>query len=638
MMSISLTNNPALTIALAMAAGMIAQAVARHLRMPGIVLLIVTGVVLGPDGLGIVQPHSLADGLHTLIGFAVAVILFEGGLNLNIRRIREQAGPIQRLLTLGVVITAGGGALAARLFLHWDWRLAALFGTLVIVTGPTVITPLLRRIRVRKKIETLLETEGVLVDAVGTIIAVVALELAIGPTGSALTQGLLSAPARLAFGTFIGLIGGAILAIMLKKRPVVPEGLDNIFTLAMVLALFQVSNSFMAETGIVAVITAGIVIGNVRGIEQRELREFKEQLTVLLIGLLFVLLAADIHVRDVTALGGPGIATVLALMFLVRPANILACTWGAGFTWRDKAFMSWVAPRGIIAAAISSLFGSRLAEAGIAGGDQLQALVFLVIAATVFVQGATAEFLAVLLGVRRPKGQGYAILGANPLGRTLGRLLQQAGHPVLLIDAGASGNQGLPEENFTVIVGNALDERVLIQADIESRRAVIGLSPNGAVNLLFARKAKHEFKVPAAYIGIQRGFGAINANLVHEAGGTVLFAEERDLELWAVRIRRGTCSIQTWEFKNEVTEHEHENKRSVRLDRNVRNSLLPLVHKHGKNIKPVDDGSRITSGDILTWLIFDERENEAATWLKKQGWHRTEETEVSRNGTPPTKN
>jgi len=463
------------------------------------------------------------------------------------------------------------------------------------------------------------------------------LELAIGPTGSHLTQGLLTAPARLAFGAIVGLAGGAILAILLKRRPIVPEGLDNIFTLAMVLALYQLSNSIMAETGIVAVIAAGIVIGNVRGIEQRELREFKEQLTVLLIGMLFVLLAADIRVRDIVALGVPGAATVLALMLFVRPTNILACTGGAGFTWRDKAFMSWVAPRGIIAAAISSLFGSHLSEAGVGGGDQLQALVFLVIAATVFVQGATAEFLAVLLGVRRPKGQGYAILGAHPLGRTLGRLLRQAGHPVLLIDASGSANRGLPEQNFTVIFGNALDERVLVQADIESRRAVIGLLPNGAVNLLFARKAKQEFKVPAAYIGIQRGVGAINPKLVHEAGGTVLFAEERDLELWAVRVRRGTCSIQTWEFNKEESPEEQENKRTVRLDRNVRNSLLPLIHRHGKNVKPVDDRSHITSGDGLTWLIFDEREKEATAWLTKQGWRQVEETVAANAVASPAK-
>lgn len=619
-MHFDFASNPALTVALAMAVGMIAQAVARHLRIPGIVILLATGVLLGPDGLNIIRPDSLGDRLHDLIGFAVAVILFEGGLNLHIRRIREQALPIQRLLSIGVLITAVGGATAAHFFMGWGWPLAILFGTLVVVTGPTVITPLLRRIRVNKKIETVLEAEGVLVDALGAIVAVVTLEVVIGSTGSDLTHGLINAPARLAFGCVAGFLGGSYLAFMLRWERAIPEGLDNVFTLAIVLALYQLSNAVMEETGIVSAIVAGIVVGNSHTPEQRDLKEFKEQLTILLIGMLFVLLAADVRLAQVIALGKPGVLTVLALMLVVRPLSVALSTWNAGFTWREKAFLSWVAPRGIIAAAISSLFGDRLTELGVAGGTQISSLVFLVIAATVFFQGATAELLARTLGLRRPRGRGYGILGAHPLGRTLARLLNQTGEKIVLIDANARNYHDMPREDFPLVFGNALDERVLMQADVESRKAVIGLLTNGAVNLLFARKARQEYKVPAAYVAIPRGHGSITSEMAYEAGATVLFAEERDLELWSVRVRRGFCSVQPWRYVDQATDSEGEKRPYVRLPREIRNSLLPLTITRGKATRPVDDKVRLAVDDELCWLVFDEHRQEAETWLSEHGW------------------
>ena len=197
-------HDPAFNVGLALAVGMLAQALARHLRVPGIVLLLAAGVLLGPDLLGIVHPESLGDGLQMLVGFAVAVILFEGGMNLNLSRLRREALSIRRLATWGAVVTAIGGALAARLLLGWDWTLSALFGTLVIVTGPTVINPLLRRIRVKPSLATVLEAEGVLVDAIGAIIAVVALEVALSPSGQSLALGSWHLLSRLGFGAILG--------------------------------------------------------------------------------------------------------------------------------------------------------------------------------------------------------------------------------------------------------------------------------------------------------------------------------------------------------------------------------------------------------------------------------------------------
>lgn len=618
-MEVYLTTSPALTVALALAAGIVAQSIARHLRLPGIVVLLGFGVLLGPDGLGLLRPNELGRAVHVLVEFAVAVILFEGGLNLNWRRLRKEGGTIRSLVSIGALITAVGGAACAHWLLHWDWRLAVLFGALVVVTGPTVITPLLRRIKVKRNLETVLEAEGVFIDAIGAILAVVALEVVLSPTGSSLAVGFITVPSRLIFGVLFGLVGGFFMAYVLRFRGVVPEGLENVFTLSLALAVYQTSATIVPETGITSVIFAGLVVGNARTPVERELKEFKEQLTVLLIGMLFILLAADVRIADVGVLGWRGVLVVFALMFVVRPLNVLACTRRAGMTWRDKAFLSWLAPRGIVAAAIASLFHDRLAAVGVSGGAQMRALVFLVIAITVVFQGSTGSMGARWLGVRRPRGQGYAILGAHELGRAVARILQEAGEDVVLLDASTEASREAQGEGFRVVFGNALDERVMLIADIESRKAVIGTLTNEAVSLLFARKARQEYKVPRAYVGIQRGHGSIDPELIAEAGATVLFGEEADLDLWSVRLRQQSARTELWVLESTGGEGK-ERTDQLRLTRDVQNMLLPVAIKRGDNVAPVDEKTRPDKEDAVHWLVMVEREKDCYAWLEEQGW------------------
>jgi NhaP-type Na+/H+ or K+/H+ antiporter len=610
-------HNPALTVALALAAGVVAQAAASHLRIPGIVLLLGAGVTLGPDGAGVVDPASLGHALEALTGFAVAVILFDGGLNLNPRRMRAQAPAIRRLLTLGVVVTAGGGALAARLALGWDWTPSLLFGTLVIVTGPTVVTPLLRRIKVRRRLETILESEGVLIDAVGAVVAVVALEIALSPEASPLAQaqGAAGAPARLLAGTLVGGLGGGLMALLLRPRHLVPDGFENILTLGLTLALYQASNALMAETGIVAAIVAGVVVGNARPRGEHELREFKEQLTVLLIGLLFVLLAADVRVAEVAALGAPGLAAVAALMLVVRPLNVWLCTLRTGLDWREKLFLAWVAPRGIVAAAVASLFARRLAEAGWTGGDELRAMVFLVIAATVVVQGATAAPVARLLGVRRPSDRGYVILGAQPLARLLARLLDERGQEVVMIDTNASYCRDAEAEGLPVIYGNAFDERIQMRAQLDTRRGVIAALHNEAANLRFASVALRRIKVPRAYAVLERHTSAVEPDDLVESGVSLFGGRETDPELWSTRLRRGTARVEAWRRSGggETT--------PVDLPEEILTLALPLFREIGDGrLQPVDEETKCGEEITVLWLIYTDREKEAWGMLGSRGW------------------
>ncbi len=542
--------NAELTVAIALAAGVLMQSLARHLRVPGIVLLLLAGVVLGPDVAGIIDPGRIPGVVHGLVSFAVAVILFEGGMNMNISRLRHEARVIRLLVTVGALVTAIGGTFVGRFVLGWNWQLSILLGTLVIVTGPTVVTPLLRRIKIRHNLETILEAEGVFIDAVGAIIAIVALTIAVQPSGP-LMAGVTGIGGRLAIGVVCGLVGGGVIALFLKPRRLIPEGLENIFVLGIVLFLFQISNHMMPESGIGTVTVAGVVVGNVRSRVSRDLLEFKEQLTVMFIGLLFILLAADVRIADVMALGMPGIYAVLAIMFLVRPLNILSSTWGSKLTWRDKAFLSWLAPRGIVAAAVASIFAQSLDDVGIEGGTQLRAMVFAVIAGTVLVQGLTGGLVARALGLTRPSNQGYAILGASDLARAMGRVLAgEQRSKVVFLDSNADNSKAAEADGFRVVYGNALEERSMARAQIDSRYACIAATSNEEINLLFARRVMEEHKVPRMFVGLQRGHGTVTDEMVHAIGASILFSRERDLELWDVRFRRKTVTIEAYEFKD----------------------------------------------------------------------------------------
>ncbi len=620
-------TNPAFTVGIALAAGVLAQGLARHVRVPGIVVLLAVGVFLGPEGLGLVQPDSLGEGLSAIIGFAVAIILFEGGLNLELARLRAQGRVVRSLLTLGALITMIGGALAARFLLGWDWRLALLFGALVIVTGPTVVTPLLRRVRVTRAAQTILEAEGVLIDAVGAITAVVALEVLIQPTSLASTaEGISHFALRFAIGLPLGIIGGLLIARALRVHRLVPDGLENIFTLAMVLALYQVADAMMEETGIVTVTAAGLIVGNMNSRITRELSEFKEQLTVLFIGLLFVLLAASVRLDDVMGLGLAGVGVVAVLMFVVRPIQVAVCSYGSGLTLQEKAFIGWVAPRGIVAAAVASLFATSLDRAGIAGGAELSALVFLVIAGTVVIQGLTMGPIADALGVRRPGDNGYVVLGANGLALAVAEAFRDAGSATIIIESNADRANRTLAEGFQVIFGNGLAERIALRTQPEQRAGAVAMTPNEEANLLFARRMEEEYDCPRAWVALDRVNGHLSLDVVREAQVGVLFAHRRDLTVWSLWLERGRAVVELWERGDvpEPLEVELEDKieAPLRAKQPAREPLLPLVVQHGTEALPVDETTEYIDGD-RAWFALDGNRREAAVLLLQgRGWRR----------------
>ena len=538
-------SNPELTIALGLAAGMIVQSAAYHLRIPGIVLLLIIGVLLGPDISGVIQPDTLGSALSVITGFAVAVILFEGGLNLKIQRLKRERRAIRQMITIGGVVTVVGGMLTTRWLFGWDWRTSVLFGTLVMVTGPTVINPLLRRFKVKRNVSVVLEAEGVLLDAVGAVVAMVALEVALSPKAGPVATAVMLV-SRLGFGALVGLLGGVLLVTLLKRRNKVPEGLENVFTLCLILAMFQGSNVFLPESGIVAVTIAGVLVGNFQTYIQRELVEFKEALTVMLIGMLFILLAADVRLVDVYALGFPGIIVVLVLMFVVRPINVFVGTFGTRLSWREKCFISWIGPRGIVAAAVASLFALKLNTYGISGGNELRALVFMVITVTVLSAGLTGGLVAQILDLRRPSNSGWVILGANELARATAKILLENNEEVICIDANPDVCRAAEQDCTRVIFGNGLKTHYLLRAEIDTRSGALAITGNEEVNLLFVQKVKEEAKLINIFMALQDQYERVSRDMVHETGSQVMFGSSCDVDFWSACIRKGLIYLERW--------------------------------------------------------------------------------------------
>jgi len=612
-MDFALFNSPALTIALALVIGIAMQALAHHIRVPGIVLLLAAGVVCGPDGLGIIRPELLGPALNIIIGFAVAVILFEGGLSLKFSRLKQERKSIRYLILIGGAITVAGGAVSARYILGWPWQTSVLFGTLVMVTGPTVINPLLKRLKVNRSVATVLEAEGVLIDAIGAVVAIVALEAALSPTHSSPTIWLWHVVSRLGFGMFCGAVVGMVLVGAFRLRRLIPEGTENVVTLCTVLGLYQIAHAILPESGIAAVTMAGVMMGNFGTHFLEDLSEFKEELTVMLIGLLFVLLAADVRMEQVQALGWPGVATVLTLMLVVRPAAVFAGTQLAELHWREKLFIAWIGPRGIVAAAVASLFAAGLINRGMPGGYELRALVFLVIAATVLSAGLTGGIVASILGVRRPTNFGWVIMGANELGRAVAKLLKESGQEVLCIDSNTQHCLAAEADCTRVICGNGLQPRYLTRAEIDTRKGAIALTPNEEVNYLFLQRVKAEIKEIYLFSALQAGSTSLTEEMLGRQSAEVIFGVPVDVDLWTHRFQQRQVLLQKWQYAGGAAEDFNV------LDYSPKSVILAGITRGGA-LWPVGTRLKLKKGDEAFFFVYKPEAEAVDEYLLGAGW------------------
>jgi len=408
--------------------GIIAQWAAWRLKLPAILPLLLIGLFVGPistllseDGSKWIEPiwngtKGLfpGDGLYYFVSLAISIILFEGGLTLKRSEIKNIGPVITKLITIGSAVTFFGAGAAAYFIFGLSLKISFLFSGLIIVTGPTVISPILRNIPLKKDVSSVLKWEGILIDPIGALVAVLVYEFIVAGEGGDFTVTALEEFGKIVlFGSTFGFSFAHALAFATKKK-LIPHYLLNVFTLSAVLGVFVMSDLFAHESGLLAVVVMGMVLGNINLPNLKELLYFKESLSVLLISILFILLSANINMADLELIyRWETLALFAVVAFIVRPIGVFLSTNGSDLKMNERIFISWVGPRGIVAAGIASLFGSKLIINGEPGAEYITPLVFMIVLGTVLLNATTARLFAKAIGVFLTKSEGILIVGAS---------------------------------------------------------------------------------------------------------------------------------------------------------------------------------------------------------------------------------
>ena len=469
--------------------GFLAQWLAWRVKLPAILFLLLAGILLGPVS-GVLDPDKLLGGLlFPIVSLAVALILFEGSLTLRFHELPGIGHVVRGLVSYGAVTALLLLALAAHIVAGLSWSIALLFGALACVTGPTVIAPMLRTLRPNARIANTLRWEGIVIDPLGALFAVLIFE-AIVSRQEGHTIGIFIA--TIGCGSVIGALA-AVLVGYLLRRQMIPEYLHNYAVLAAVLLAFSVSNGITHESGLLAVTIMGIALGNMRGVHIDDILDFKESLTTVLVSVLFILLAARLHWPLPNGMLLAGITLFVIAQLIVRPVTVLLASLGSGLTWRERALIAWVAPRGIVAASVSALFALRLDALGVSGGDALVPLVFILIIGTVVFQSATARPLAKWLKVAEPEPRGLLIFGSDHVARAIAGALNEAGFHVLLADDDWEGIRLARMEGLSTFFGNPTSPHSERHLDLTGIGRLLALSTHRERNSLACVHYRQEF-------------------------------------------------------------------------------------------------------------------------------------------------
>lgn len=494
--------------------GIIAQWAAWRLKLPAILPLLLIGLFVGPvstllseDGTKWIEPiwngtEGLfpGEGLYYFVSLAISIILFEGGLTLKRDEIRNVGPVITKLISLGSLVTFFGAGIAAYYIFELSLQMSFLFSGLIIVTGPTVISPILRNVPVKKDISAVLKWEGILIDPIGALVAVLVFEFISVGEGAAFTKTALVEFGKIVlFGSTFGFTFAHALAFIIKKK-LVPHYLMNVFTLAAVLGVFVMSDSFAHESGLLAVVVMGMVLGNINLPNIKELLYFKESLSVLLISVLFILLSANMNLEDLTLLyRWETLALFLVVVFLVRPIGVFLSTYGSDLKLNAKLFISWVGPRGIVAAGIASLFGSKLLLKGEPGAEYITPLVFMIVLGTVLLNATTARLFAKMVGVFLSKSEGIMIIGASEMPRLIAKYLHKNGRQVVLLDSNANNIRAAREIGLSAKEANIYADELTEDIELNDVGYLMSLTGNSEINTYAIGRFRKQFGENGAY-------------------------------------------------------------------------------------------------------------------------------------------
>ncbi len=494
--------------------GIIAQWFAWRLKLPAILPLILIGLLVGPistlftvDGAKLVEPiwngeKGLfpGEGLYYFVSLAISIILFEGGLTLKQSEIRNVGPVITKLITLGSLVTFFGASMAAHYIFGISWQISFLFSALIIVTGPTVITPILRNIPLKKDLSTVLKWEGILIDPIGALAAVLVFEFISVGEGQGYTQtAFIEFGKILLFGFTFGFTfaHGLVFAI---KRNFIPHYLLNVVSLSVVLLVFVQSDYFAHESGLLAVVVMGMVMGNMNLPNIKELLYFKESLSVLLISILFILLSANINIADLELIyNWKTLGLFAIIVFLIRPLGVFLSAMGSNLSFNEKLFIGWVGPRGIVAAGIASLFGSKLLAKGEPGAEYITPLVFMIVLGTVLLNATTARLFAKLVGVFLKNSEGILILGASKVSRLIGEYLYKNNRHVVLIDNNRTNIDKAKKLGLEAINANIYSDNLADNIELSDVGYLMALTGNVDINNYAIRKFQKQFGENGAF-------------------------------------------------------------------------------------------------------------------------------------------
>jgi NhaP-type Na+/H+ or K+/H+ antiporter/uncharacterized protein with PhoU and TrkA domain len=587
------------TIVLVLLIGTTAQILAERLRLPATGPLLLAGLLFGPALLGLVQPDVLDVGLRVIVRAAVAVVVFEGGLLLDVHELRHTSRAVVGLVTVGLLITTLLAGALAHLLLGWSWELSFLFGALVSVTGPTVITPILEKVRVNRRVKTTLESESVIADPLGVILAALIFTAITTPGGwrFAIPHALLT----LLAGALVGACVAAFVWLTAGRFHLLPAKYARLAILGAALFAYTVAELLAHEAGVLAAAVAGIVVGTLDVPHKEQVEEFKGDLASIAISAVFILLAASLKPADLAALDWRDALVVALLMFVVRPVRVFLSTWGSELRRNEKAFISLLGPRGIVAASVATFFALELTDAGHAEGRWLVSLVFAVVLASVLIEGSAAAWMARVFKVM-PKHT--IIIGADETARLLATELSAAGETVSLVDTNeeacalANSLRGV-----RVFCADGTDLSVLRRAGAEDAKCLVAATPSDKVNLLVCQVARAAF-------GQMRMVARANstANLAaFEAAGIETMSPVRAaatiLENLVLRpslfrlLTAGNGAEHIAEVI--VTSSDSENQTLAKLA--LRGCVVVALRRGAQLIAP-SGGTKLRAGDVLTLL------------------------------------
>jgi NhaP-type Na+/H+ or K+/H+ antiporter len=590
--------------------GIFAQWIAWRMRIPAIFPLIILGLLLGPFSTLFldkqwIDPENIFAGktMYYFVSLSVGVILFEGGLTLKFKEVRQIAGVVRNLLFLGSIIMLIGGAFAAHFFLDMDYRVGLLFGSLIIVTGPTVIAPILQSVRPNRNVSTVLKWEGIVIDPIGALVAVLVYELLFVATMGAeghhdvgLTQmALKTFFLTVCVGSFFGLFSGWALNTLLRKN-LIPHFLINVLSLAFVIFAFAGADALQPESGLLSVTVMGIFLANVKTPNIDKILDFKESLTVILISVLFIILASNLKYDQLMSLEKEVIYVFLAVVFILRPLTVWLSSLGSNLNWREKMFIAWIGPKGIVAAAVASLFSLYLLSDKIRLPEELRAdvellvpLTFMVILGTVTLNGLLAKPAAKLLRVVGEEKNGLMILGANEGSIAIAKYLEKKGFSSTLMDLSKENVRHAKAEGLNAEERNILAEENE-DLNLEDAGYLLALTSSNDVNIFACRKLKND-------IG-DRVYRLITANEIKFSAlsrpNHILFDQQTDY-FKLIEMVRKYPTVQEVMIKSQ-------NQFDDIMNNKIEFIPLMVVRKESIHVVTVDFEYQFIEGDCLAYI------------------------------------